>query len=676
MARARVRWVGWVAYEMFMNVLGALPMLMVLALGAQNPPAPSSLARAASLYAQAAGLQEQTRNQEALPLAREALSLREAALGPVHLDVAKGLAQVAGALVVLNQVEEAEALYRRSLAIAQALKSPVDEADADEGLGRALHFRDPQAALAWIHRGMALYRTCGDLRGQVQCLTLEGEIHSQAGRVREARACLLQGQPLAEVAGLSKAKAYVLYSLGVAAKDLGDLDQAVSYLSEAARIWGGIGDRSDEAAALGWLGVLQGKRGDWAAVLPVLERSVAATHAAGQKPNEAAMHSELGKAYVELGDLPRARAKFQEAIRLAADQNLPLYMGIFCNNLAAVSFTLGDDDAEGLRVVQQGLAELRKGDYPRALGWCLSWLAQFQFRAGQEQEARASLDQALALQRSIGAKVDEAMALLILGESQCRPGRVPEALPAFESAVALLRATSSTADLYRALRPLPAALHAAGRTRESTDRFIELVGLEDAMRENAFPALSEAQKLTYALRFERSRFQFISHCLALGGQDPQAVRACFEAWLAHKGSVLDAQERLQATIQKSADPAVRAQAKALQESRLQLATLAQGRPRGLEEGEYQQLLKDLVARREAQGIELARSNRAFAAGAAAQRLDAVGLSRLLPAQGAYLDFARIQAFDFQAFGPTAPRYVAFVLRAGQGSGEQWNRKPG
>ncbi|GIS80376.1 MAG: hypothetical protein CM1200mP14_19420 [Gammaproteobacteria bacterium] len=66
----------------------------------------------------------QGRYAEAEPLLRRALIIREAALGPQHLEVALNPEQPGFHLGVRSRYEEAEPLYERALAIRESILGP------------------------------------------------------------------------------------------------------------------------------------------------------------------------------------------------------------------------------------------------------------------------------------------------------------------------------------------------------------------------------------------------------------------------------------------------------------------------------------------------------------------------------------------------------------------------
>src|SRR6202046_695906 len=90
----------------------------------------NDLSRAVQLYQQVTHLTGQGKFQDAIPLAQEALSIQEKALGPDHPAVAQGLNVLALLYFKLGRYAEAEPLYKRSLDIAEKTRGPDDPAVA------------------------------------------------------------------------------------------------------------------------------------------------------------------------------------------------------------------------------------------------------------------------------------------------------------------------------------------------------------------------------------------------------------------------------------------------------------------------------------------------------------------------------------------------------------------
>ena len=101
----------------------ALMMMCVLAAQAQTPapqaapPTSPELVEASKLAAQVVDLYSKGRYDDALPLARRALDLREKALGPDHPLVGEALYNLASLQLGKKNYDDAQSLYKRTLKI-------------------------------------------------------------------------------------------------------------------------------------------------------------------------------------------------------------------------------------------------------------------------------------------------------------------------------------------------------------------------------------------------------------------------------------------------------------------------------------------------------------------------------------------------------------------------------
>ena len=79
----------------------------------------------------------QGKPEQAEPLCRRALALKEQSLGPDHPDVAASLKDLVEILRARGNLGESEILYRRALAILERAIGP-DFSELEESLGRSL----------------------------------------------------------------------------------------------------------------------------------------------------------------------------------------------------------------------------------------------------------------------------------------------------------------------------------------------------------------------------------------------------------------------------------------------------------------------------------------------------------------------------------------------------------
>ena len=133
-----LRLVAWCALAAPLAFLAAVPVL------AQSPPAPAAaptdetLRRAWDLKAEALRDLQEGRYRDGVPKAREAVALRERALGAGHLEVAEALDLLGRLLERSGDYPEAQKVLERSLGIKEAAlgAESADVADTIDVLAR------------------------------------------------------------------------------------------------------------------------------------------------------------------------------------------------------------------------------------------------------------------------------------------------------------------------------------------------------------------------------------------------------------------------------------------------------------------------------------------------------------------------------------------------------------
>ncbi|MFM9057949.1 MAG: tetratricopeptide repeat protein [Planctomycetaceae bacterium] len=139
----------------------ALPLLreVLTALERDEPQDPAAIASVAGDLAQAERLAGNAREAEAL--ARRAVALAEAALGPHHADTALALNNLGAFLMTEGRSQEAEPLMRRAVRIRERALGPTDPLTAQSvcSLGTiALDLEDVSVAEALLRHSLAVRR--------------------------------------------------------------------------------------------------------------------------------------------------------------------------------------------------------------------------------------------------------------------------------------------------------------------------------------------------------------------------------------------------------------------------------------------------------------------------------------------------------------------------------------
>jgi tetratricopeptide (TPR) repeat protein len=119
---------AWVCVSRFGVPQNALAVLLILHCALWVTPGLAAktkdASKADSLSWQVVDLYQAGKYQEAIPIARQALAIREKTLGPEHPETAQGLNNLARLYEAIGDQAKAEPLYRRTLAIREKALGP------------------------------------------------------------------------------------------------------------------------------------------------------------------------------------------------------------------------------------------------------------------------------------------------------------------------------------------------------------------------------------------------------------------------------------------------------------------------------------------------------------------------------------------------------------------------
>jgi CHAT domain-containing protein len=267
-------------------------------------------------------------------------------------------------------------------------------------------------------------------------------------------------------------------------------------------------------------------------------------------------------------------------------------------------------------------------------------------------------------------------------------GRYTEAEPLYNRTLKILEKAlgKDHPNVAKILNNLALLYSVIGKHSESHRLFYRGMGIENQKREDVFLLLSENQKLTYMEHTKGNIHAFITHTARYMQSDHGAITDTFNAWLQWKGAVMEAQGRYIDALTHSEDPRVKDMFDRLTALRHKIAGMQISGPgkMGFEENqkrlygvildkgqftipgkmsfyEYKKRLADLQEEKESLEIELSKLSRDFALEKIAGKADAKRISEILPKDSVYLDFARINIYDFKENKMVAPRYLLFLL---------------
>jgi tetratricopeptide (TPR) repeat protein len=354
----------------------------------------------------------------ALDVHRRALAIRQARLGPDHLDVADSVASLAVVAGNLGDLPTARAAHERALAIREAGLGPSHPrvAQSLSPLGNVLReLGDLPAARKALERALAIReaRHGPDDPRVANSLAVLGFVLHDLGELPAARDAHQRALAIREtrLGPAHRDTAYSLTNLGAVLRELGDLEHARPLLEQALAIFEArLGpDNPDVAMGLDNLGLLLADLGELAAARDAFARalSICQTRLGADHPDTARSLSNLALVLRAQGDLDGARGLLERALsireaRLGADHPDTAHS---LSNLANVLADQGDlERARTLHERVLAIREARLGANHPHTASSLNDLAEVLLAQGNLDAARRLHERALAIyQTRLGA---------------------------------------------------------------------------------------------------------------------------------------------------------------------------------------------------------------------------------------------------------------------------------
>jgi tetratricopeptide (TPR) repeat protein len=244
----------------------------------------------------------------------------------------------------------------------------------------------------------------------------------------------------AREAGDAFAEAYVLHNIGVVLTRQGLFDEARSSLEEGLRLHAQAGRRFREALALTALGGLANNAGDPQQALDHLLESLRLYAELGETRNAAVARLNIGPTYVRLGEPEAALEHYRLALpALGNEQRLRARV---ITQMAVAHSALGDRPAA--RAALEDALGLYRTLENRALEASTSTtLAVLEREEGSLDSALKRLEEAVRVLRASGFRMMEARSLCELGETRRLLGDHGGAREALEAVLALVSEPAS-----------------------------------------------------------------------------------------------------------------------------------------------------------------------------------------------------------------------------------------
>jgi CHAT domain-containing protein/tetratricopeptide (TPR) repeat protein len=454
--------------------------------------------------------------------------------------------------------EHREALCHDEEALAIALQlGDLDYAAWTLGQMAAAHaaLGDAPIARQLFEEAAALHETLGSRAGQASSLTGLGSTLFGLGRIIEARDCLLTAQSIDRDLDNRGAEVITLRALGLAYGSTGDAAASMETYDRALVIARESGNRLQEALLLNNIAVEWVGAGMWQKAIERFEEAAAIFAEIGQKAEETNTLNNIGSVYSLLGDPRKAIVYLARGLpisRAIGDRNREASALV---NLGAMYAELQNETSAN-EYLATGLELARRVGNRRLEGLALRHIGRMEQKAGRGAAAIEHHTQALRIFREIGNPRGEAHTVLSLATSMLSEGPCENARASVDDALAIARRIVD--------RPLEAAALAAearldrdeGRLFEAGEEIAAALDIVESLR-----AATSIQQLRVSyLATVRDQYELnvdilmrLHEWLPGRGYDARALEMSERA---RARVLLEAIEEARAGIRSHADPSL------------------------------------------------------------------------------------------------------------------------
>jgi tetratricopeptide (TPR) repeat protein len=222
-------------------------------------------------------------------------------------------------------------------------------------LSLRLHPRD---WIAWLEAAARAARRLGDREAEGNHLGSLGLAYKNLGEMEKAVDYYQQALVIARHLGDRRNEGTHLGNLGNACLLLGQMEKAVEHFEQALAIARETGDRQAEGTRLGSLGNACIPRGEMEQAVVYYQQAMVIARETGDRESEGNSLGNLGNAYFALGEIEKAVDHYQQALAIARQ--------------------IGDRHGEGNQLGNLGLVHRHQGDSARAYDLLTQALTSFE----------------------------------------------------------------------------------------------------------------------------------------------------------------------------------------------------------------------------------------------------------------------------------------------------------
>ncbi|MCC5636669.1 CHAT domain-containing protein [Nostoc sp. CHAB 5844] len=286
--------------------------------------------------------------------------------------------------------------------------------------------------------------------------------------------------PLWQKLGDKSNEALTLLWLGFVYNALGEKHKALSFYNQALPLYRVVSDRSGVATTLNNIGLVYSDLGEKHKALSFYNQALPLYRAVGDRFGEATAVNNIGLVYSDLGEKQKALSFYNQALLLYRAVGNRSGEATTLNNIGAIYDALGEKQ-KALSFYNQALPLYRTMGDRSGVARTLNNIGGVYSDLGEQQQALSFYSQALPLRRAVGDRSGEATTLNNIGGVYSDLGEKQQALSFYNQALPLYRAVGNRSGVARTLNNLGRVYSDLGEKHKALSFYSQALPLRRAV---------------------------------------------------------------------------------------------------------------------------------------------------------------------------------------------------
>ena len=372
--------------------------------------------------------------------------------------------------------EEAEAAIQSCNSAVKAFQKMSDRpGQATSGINLGIAYKraeENEQALDPLNVALALAQELGDRRIEALAQHNLADVYDALGQTRKAQSLRIEAKPYIEKKNIADQR----LNEGNDQFQKSQFSMALESWQGALTIYREIGDRQDEGATLGNMGIAYDSLGDYEKAIVFHNQSLAIERELRNRLGEAQSLGNLGNVYDSLGKYEKAIVFHNQSLAISRRLGYRLVEAQSLGNLGSAYFSLGNYE-KSITFHEQYLAISQELGYQLGEAQSLGNLGLAYFSLGDYGKAIDFHEQYLAISRELGYQLGEAQSLGNLGLAYFSLGDYGKAIDFHEQYLAISRELGYQLGEANSLGNLGLVYKSLGYSKKSIDFHLQSLAI-------------------------------------------------------------------------------------------------------------------------------------------------------------------------------------------------------